>query len=253
MSWRIETAGPLALMRELPDAWAQTCFLRPPRDLALPHLVAILDEAKRVLRDDGTVWVTLPGRGHPPAARAIEGAGWLRPRPGAAYLAGFRGPELFVKQPQFYFHPRPALATSRPGHRDVFPAGRLASCSSSRGCRPARRAWCVPARTDGGLSPSVIEWCILAGSSARACGICGAPCKRLPAAGSEGSWCWRAGCSHTHDRGRCLVLDPFCGPSPVVGVAAVRLGRSYLGADRHPQRAMRARRRLRETLPEPRQ
>jgi hypothetical protein len=252
MSWRIETAGPLALMRELPDAWAQTCFLRPPRDLPEACLVAVLDEVHRVLRDDGTVWVTLPGRGHAPGARnAIEGAGWLRAGTGAARMAGFGGLELFSKQPRFYFHPRSPLASSRPRHQGVYPAARPACCSSVR-CRPARRAWCMPARADDRLSRSVIEWCILASSSARACDVCGAPCKRLPVAGSGGSWRWHVGCSHTNDRGRCLVLDPFCGLAPV-GVAAVRLGRSYLGAERHPERAMRARRRLRETLPEPRQ
>jgi hypothetical protein len=252
MSWRIETAGPLALMRELPDVWAQTCFLHTPRDLPKACLVAVLDEVHRVLRDDGTVWVALPGRGHAPAARnAIEGAGWLRARTGTAGVAGFGALHLFAKQPRFYFHPRSPLKASRPGHQDVYAAGRPACCSSVR-CRPARRAWCAPARTDGGLSPSVIEWCILASSSARACGVCGAPCKRRPVAGSGGSWCSRAGCAHSNDRGRCLVLDPFCGLAPV-GVAAVRLGRSYLGAERCPERAMHAWRRLRETLPEPRQ
>jgi hypothetical protein len=252
MSWRIETASPLALMRELPDAWAQTCFLRPPRGLPEQCLAAVLEEVARVLRDDGTVWVALPGHGDPPAARkAIEAAGWLRPRTGAPPLAAFGGPQLFAKQPRFYFHPRSPLKALRPGYRDVYPAARPGHCSGLRACRPARRAWCVPAQADG-LSRTVIEWCILAGSAGRACGVCGAPCKRLPVAGSRGSWYWRAGCAHTSDRGRCLVLDPFCGLASV-GVAAVRLGRSYLGADRYPERVMRARRRLRETLPEPRQ
>ena len=31
MSWRIEEADALVLLRELPDGWAQTCVTRPPR------------------------------------------------------------------------------------------------------------------------------------------------------------------------------------------------------------------------------
>ncbi len=35
MSWRIEHADPLAILRELPDTWAQTCVTSPPRARAI--------------------------------------------------------------------------------------------------------------------------------------------------------------------------------------------------------------------------
>ena len=59
MSWRIEEADALVLLRELPDRWAQTCVARPPRGGDPERTLAILDEVRRVLRDDGTLWVLL--------------------------------------------------------------------------------------------------------------------------------------------------------------------------------------------------
>jgi hypothetical protein len=248
MSWRIETADPFALMPELPEQWAQTCLLRPPRDLPVPLLVASLDHVHRVLRQDGTLWVALPGRGSAPMLlRAIEAAGWLR---APAQLGGgsLRGVALFSKQPRFHFTPRqaPLASLNRPGEvgSGSLPARRTLRRTA------ARRAWCVPVRGTDALSLRLIEWCILAGSSPHACGECGAPYKRLPARPGRPER-WRPGCSHTNGRGRCLVLDPFCGLAPT-GVAAVRLGRSYLGVERNTETARRARRRLTGTEPEAR-
>lgn len=253
MSWRIETANPFVLMRELPDAWVQTCFLRPPRGLPVSYLLAVLDEVHRVLRDDGTLWVALPGGGNAAGlVAAAQAAGWLRARtglPARPGVGGGRGLALFAKQPRFHFQPRQAPLAYCQSRDDAVRQGSLPGRSLVGAGRAARRAWCVPVREDV-LSPRLIEWCILASSSARACGVCGTPWRRLPAsAGRAGRW--RAGCSHTNGRGRCLVLDPFCGPAPV-GVAAVRLGRSYLGVERNAERATRARRRLSDTQPEPR-
>jgi hypothetical protein len=59
MSWRIEQADALTLLRELPDRWAQTCVTRPPRAGDPDRTLAILAEVRRVLRDDGTLWVLL--------------------------------------------------------------------------------------------------------------------------------------------------------------------------------------------------
>ena len=119
MSWRIETANPFALLSELPDDWAQTCFLRPPRDLPTPCLIAILDRVRRVLRDDGTLWLSLPGRGsQPQALQLVEDAGWLRQdralhRSRLSLIVGHSTVALFTKQQEFHFNARLALA--RPG------------------------------------------------------------------------------------------------------------------------------------------
>lgn len=252
MSWRIETANPFALMRELPDRWAQTCFLRPPRDLPALCLTEILNDVHRVLRDDGTLWIALPGRGNEPQRTlCIEEAGWLR-----ADIAGTaaRYPSLhvahgivmlFSKQPEFQFNPRAPLPTAGRRHEEVRPV-RPGSRGRTLGCYVARRAWCVPAPGAAEeLSGSVIEWCILAGSAPRACGVCGTPWKRLPAT-VEHSERWRPSCAHTNGRGRCLVLDPFCGHGQV-GEVAVRLGRNYLGVEHNADTATRARRRLSNT------
>jgi hypothetical protein len=249
MSWRIETANPFSLMRELPAAWAQTCFLRPPYDLPDPYLAAMLDEVHRVLREDGTLWIAFPGRGSAPQLlRLIEENGWLRP--------GASGPShrhrrigdgvvtLFTKRAEFHFNPRaPLLTVGCRSQMEVCPAraGSHGRISATR--HLARRAWCVPARGQADtLTRSVLEWCLLAGTSPRACGVCGAPWKRLPAAGGQ-SGRWRPGCSHSNGRGRCLVVEPFCGLGGV-GAVAVRLGRNYLGVEDNERVAALARARL---------
>lgn len=249
MSWRIETANPFALMRELPAAWAQTCFLRPPRDLPAPCLSAMLDEVHRVLRADGTLWIAFPGRGSPPQLlRLIEDGGWLRPA--ASEMShryrriGDGVVTLFTKRAEFHFNPRaPLLTVGCRSQTEVCPprAGSHGWISATR--HLARRAWCVPARGQADtLTRSILEWCLLAGTSTRACGVCGVPWKRVPAAGEQ-SGRWRPGCSHTNGRGRCLVLEPFCGLGGV-GEVAIRLGRNYLGVEHNREVAARARARL---------
>ena len=76
MSYRIENATPLAVLRELPAALVQTCVTSPPRwgrdgtgsdylahaptpELYVRRTVAVMREVHRVLRVDGTVWVKL--------------------------------------------------------------------------------------------------------------------------------------------------------------------------------------------------
>ncbi len=252
MSWRIEIANPLALMRELPDRWTQTCFIRPPRDLPTPYLLAILKDVHRVLRDDGTLWITLPERGKAPGLiRSIQETGWLHAH--ASTLANHtRGAHqavaLFSKQQAFHFNPRQPLRPSTTSARNQV-------CSTSppprRGIsRPARRAWCVPAHTSHGLSLRLIEWCILASTSPRACGVCGKAWKKLPSVSGRTER-WHQDCPHINGRGRCLILDPFCGGGAAVGIAAVHLGRNYLGVEQNAEVATRAQRRLSDAEREP--
>jgi hypothetical protein len=74
MSWRIEEADSLTLMRELPDAWAQTCLTRPPSTQAPEVTLEVLSEVHRVLREDGTLWLLLhPGE---PLLDALRERGW---------------------------------------------------------------------------------------------------------------------------------------------------------------------------------
>jgi hypothetical protein len=247
MSWRIENANPFALLSELPDHWAQTCVLRPPRDLPTQCLFAILGRARRVLRDDGTLWLSLPGRGiQPQDMQLVEHAGWLRqdqvPCGGrASLIVGRSTVTLFTKQQDFHFNPRLALRDAAPRRAgEGCPSGRRSRVLSAR--RLQRRAWCVPAAGGEALSAQLIEWCLRASTSPRACGVCGTPWQRLPGGADHGRW--RPGCSHSNGRGRCLVLDPFCSSFAEVGLAAVRAGRSYLGATPDRGTAARARARL---------
>jgi hypothetical protein len=229
MSWRIEHANPFALVQELPDGWAQTCFVRAPRDLPAPCLLAILDDLHRVVRDDGTLWLALPGRRPSKQLVAlIEVLGWR-----VADGERWRGPlTLLTKQAAFYLNPRPRPFRSLAGDRQTRCPGR------------PRRAWCVPA--SAAIEDDLVQWCILAGSAPYACGVCGAAWKRRQAAkGSPVRWV--PACRHTNDRGRCLVLEPFCGMASI-GIAAVRLGRGYLGIEPDAELAARADRRLARQL-----
>jgi hypothetical protein len=59
MSYRVEQTDPLTLLGELPSQWAQTCVTSPRRDEPVSYLLAVLDEVRRVLREDGTLWLAL--------------------------------------------------------------------------------------------------------------------------------------------------------------------------------------------------
>jgi hypothetical protein len=251
MSWRIETANPFVLLSELPDRWAQTCFLRPPRDFPTPCLIAILDRVRRVLRDDGTLWLSLPGRGsQPQALQLLEDAGWHRQDrvlrgSGLSLILGNSTLALFTKQRKFHFVAR--LPLQRGAGGCTLHHGRGLSAR-----RLQRRAWCVPAAGGERQLAQVLDWCIRASTSPRACGICGTPWRKLPSAGDHAGH-WRAVCSHSNDRGYCLVLDPFCRGFADVGLASVRAGRSYLGSTHDANTALRARWLLEVIEPEARQ
>ena len=131
--------------------------------------------------------------------------------------------------------------------------------------RNKRTVWTIPTRPYKGahfatFPPDLVEPCVLAGSSPKACGVCGAPWERIieresrPNAPSlQGKYNgygkhrtisggvsndararedrgWRSTCEHKDDSGACVVLDPFNG-SGTTGQVAVRLGRSYVGVD----------------------
>lgn len=247
MSWRIENADPLDLLSELPGGWAQTCFLRPPRDLPAPCLLAILGRVRRVLRDDGTLWLSLPGRGSPrQEIQLLEHAGWLRhdrTAPGRrdSLILGHSALTLLTKQQDFHFNLRLAPPGAAPRRaEDVCPSQRRRAISARR---LERRAWCVPTGGGESLSAQLLDWCLRSSTSPLACGACGTPWRRLPGASDHGGR-WRPGCSHSNGRGRCLILDPFCRGFADVGLAALQAGRSYLGVAHDRDIALRVRTRL---------
>ena len=142
MSWRIEEADALVLLRELPDGWAQTCVARPPRAGDPERTLAILDEVRRVLRDDGTLWVLLQ-REQLPLAAELREEGWTQqPAPEWAERAtrDAHGAAarlfLFTKQHRYFFDAHTLAARDRSSS---------ALCVSMS--RQARRVQtCIPAR-----------------------------------------------------------------------------------------------------------
>jgi DNA methylase len=302
MSWRVEHAPPIPLLRELPEGWAQSCVTAPPGwgskegFLGLEptpagyilHLVAVLRAVRRVLRADGTLWLNLrdsydtsspatfrrrhvpvgrPGRFLPTPAEEMLGLhlaaalcadGWTLQH-GAAWTQPSVTQErtreyllLLTKQPGFFYDTREA-----PQQDGRIRHGRL-RFSDRRGERAqhepsgarARQSWWQ--LTNGSPAADafprqLIERCIRAGSPPTACRICGAPWARDP--DTDGGW--HAGCAHLDSRGRCLVLDPFCGPG-TVGVAAQRLGRHFLGIEEREASASITRHRLTTITPEAR-
>lgn len=242
MSWRIEESDALTLLRELPSGWAQTCVTRPPREVPVPELIAVLKEVRRVLRADGTLWLALPRGGN--SQRILDWlageTAWLRserPRmPAASSVA------LFTKQTTYLHHHRLLPATPVERRRCVTHPGSI-------GARAPRRAFCVPASSqDRSFSRGLIEWCILTSTTMQACGVCGTPWRRVAASPGRGEQRRRA-CEHLNGRGRSLVIDPYCGRGTTGLVAQLR-GRDFLGIEQSPVLAALARRQLSLMQPE---
>jgi hypothetical protein len=209
VSWRIEHADPLAILRELPDKWAQACVTNPPPG-SRDHILAVLGEVHRVLREDGTFWLLRAERSLP--AELVE-HGW-QPQPVTWARPLTRGRTrlwLLTKQPG-YFCETGAIHEYARLRNTARLAGRPVHCES------------CPWQEQRELHPRLRRLCILAGTSPLACGACGTPWQRDPKRGR------RATCTHNAPGGRCLVLDPFC-RSPQTGLVAACLGRSFLGID----------------------
>jgi hypothetical protein len=217
---RIEHTDPLELLRELPDGLAQMCITRLHGEHAPAATLSALDQTRRVLRTDGTLWLLA----HRHEQRLIVGVRELGfvplPTPGWAGVlrgaplrlmvfakgeGGFCEERLFVPQ-----DPRP-VTTIR--------AGRY------RRTTPAHAQACGP---DPALYRRLFKRCVLAGSAFIACGVCGAPYRPVRS-GERGAGIRRPTCPHENPDGRCLVLDPFYDPRSGTGEVAVGIGRSFLG------------------------
>ena len=156
-----------------PDGWAQTCVTRPPRAGDPDRTLAILAEARRVLRDDGTLWVLLHPTSCPSPPSCAPKAGRSSPR-----RSGRRAPRAVttVQRRGCSCSPR-QRGTSTTRTRSVLAADRRAGSAWARAVRrdaprPASR------RVNTSAACSSSSGCILAGSSLLACGECGAPYRR---------------------------------------------------------------------------
>lgn len=128
------------------------------------------------------------------------------------------------------------------------------------------------------MPPKLVEPCILAGTSPRACEHCGAPWERQtertpmiirngPKSGGYGSRTtdglsgtmvapaetktigWQPTCTCTNEgTGHCVVLDPFMGAG-TVALVALRLQRQYLGIELNPEYVALANQRIAAVQP----
>jgi hypothetical protein len=237
MTVRVEIADPLTVLAELPGGLAQCAIFTPPvhstarrvQDRYLP--VALIDEAHRVTRPDGTLlwdlaWSALPVH---KLATVFAVLRWQVVPNASVMTAGFL---LFSKQPSFYWQPgKPRLPIPR-RTRDACGEPRRRRLASTE-----RRAWCVHSQSPGRLASrrAALEWLIGAATSPVACGACGAPWSRhRTTARQQGP-----GCEHINPCGRSLVLDPCYQPGSLVRFAAQRHACNYLGVEPSDLEALR--------------
>ena len=365
MSVRVLEGDCRAVLAGLPDASVQCVVTSPPywglRDYGMAgqiglertpeeyvaNMVAIFREVRRVLRDDGTLWLNLgdsyarePAKGGSgtPNGRNIAAMGYTGAKPipsglkakdlvGVPWMTAFAlradgwylrseviwakkncMPESVTDRPTkaheqifllskspTYFYDHTAIMepvaedteTDRPndGKRidRGFPGalhngnGRLGSANM----RNKRSVWHVATQpfSDAHFAtfpPKLIEPCILAGTSPRACESCGAPWARVVERTNEidtsakGSrfdsgktgvngngrvqpgerYVKRAGdlaptcpCPNNTGTARCTVLDPF-GGAGTTGLVADRLGRDAILIELNPTYAQMARDRI---------
>lgn len=224
MSRRIEHTDTLALLRDLPDAWAQTCIARPPQDGSPSRTLAILTETRRVLREDATLWLLVSSADRQLLA-GVQAQGWtqqITPSWATQHTAYGCGSAtrlfLFTKQTRYFYDAHTIGVQRRP-----------LTSYCQLGCgRPGHVQQC-PLERERERGLGVLKRCVLAGSSPRACGECGAPYRRnLLSERAPGVR--RPTCPHNNPGGHCLVLDPFYEPVlPTAEATALCTGRSFLG------------------------
>jgi hypothetical protein len=228
MSWRIEQAHALTLLRELPDQWAQTCVTHTPRTSNPNHTLAILTEVRRVLRNDGTLWIFLASDElllttelHHAGFTQQSSPDWATT---SCKRAWTRRLFLFTKT-SWYFDDTHTTCGARNGSPSP-------PCVNAN--RQDRRAQtCLPAR-EHEHSLRLVKRCILAGSSLVACGECGAPYTRTRSQKSAPGP-RHPTCQHNNPNGCCLVLDPFYDPTRIpTAEAALCTRRSFLGITKPP-------------------
>jgi hypothetical protein len=220
MRRRVEHADTLTVLRELPSGLAQVC-LAAPQTIEVPRALVVLAEARRVLRNDGTLW--LWHRGSETLLTGLRELGWVRrPLPaGASALTNNRGAAerlfLFTKTTgRYYYRSQPFAKAHR--HSQSVEVGASAQARRAERCTH-ETSW---------RRRELIRRCLLAGSSRVACGACGTPYRPTPPDVLT-SGAHRPGCAHHNPQGHCLVLDPFYKPHTGTGEIAYAYGRSFLG------------------------
>lgn len=339
--------------------------LEPTPDAFVAALVEVFREVRRVLRDDGTVWLNLGDsyaaarsyqvadskhQAHdfgasnasvvPPGCKAkdlllmpaqvalaLRADGWwlrseivwskynpmpesVTDRPTSAHEKLF----LLAKRPRYFYdadaireeaqygrrewsNVEANLAAATTGNDRRENHGIRATATVSGGDpsagRNRRNVWEIATQPFPGahfatFPAKLVEPCILAGSSVKACGECGAPWRRVVertgydngdgspgerglgdaralsavetgradgftkpprnAAHNGHTTGWEPSCDHHDDTGRSVILDPFAG-SGTVGLVALRHDRSFIGIELSPEYAEMARNRIRDDAP----
>lgn len=314
-------------------AWKGCLGLEATPDLFVRHLVLIMHEVRRVLRDDGTLWLNLgdcfvgtqtfrgsDGEGLKPkdligipwrVALALQADGWWlrsdivwakpngppepsRDRPTRAHEFVF-----LLSKSRRYFYDAEAVREPDKGGRSgngyvrpqrlsyggpTAPRGQTEEWVGGGG-RNCRSVWQIPPSSYRGahfatFPEGLAEPCVLAGSSPTACGVCGAPWRRVVSScrlkagerapserrdprerlrrgrGASRDWSdsrkvlnrretvgWEPTCEHDDHGGRCTVIDPFAGAA-TTGIVAAHHGRDFLGVELSPPFARLGQRRL---------
>ena len=364
MAWKLLQGDVLDKLSEIETGTVQTCVTSPPywglRDYGVDgqiglektpeeyveKMVQVFREVKRVLRDDGTLWLNLgdsyvgSGRGPtgktgignqtkrqgfdspkvivPPGLKpkdlagipwrvafALQADGWYlrqdiiwhkpNPMPESVKDRCTKAHEyifLLSKSAQYYYDNEAIKEDAKPesekrykstfytGKKEISGQGRPGNASNTPGYkkwtgkRNKRSVWTVTTKPFkeahfAVFPPDLIEPCILAGTSPRACEICGAPWERvvvkgdpinqswapgtrkahIEAKGKHGSTSvfstdvirpnitigWRPTCSCKNEgTGRCIVLDPFAGSGTTLWVAE-HYGRDSIGIELSPE------------------
>ncbi len=201
------------VLRQLPAECTQTCLVSPPPRAPRRVVLAVLGEAYRVVRGDGTVWLLQDPQ---PLAGELYAQGWeAHPVAWAARLTHGRVQLTVLTREPRYFYDTTAAGDPR--------RLRVLAGQDRRATVEAACPWVVQHERLLRLS----KLCVLAGSSPMACGVCGAPWQRSYPS-ETGHPARQPTCAHSNPGGRCLVLDPFC-RYPEIGRVAARYGRSFLG------------------------
>lgn len=327
------------------SAWLGCLGSEPIPELYIQNMVEIFREVRRVLRDDGTLWLNL-GDSYASDTKG-SGGGWANDPNNYAYKAqkygarhlkhGLKPKDLvgipwrvaFALQADGWYlrsdiiwakpNPMPESVTDRPtksheyiflltknqnyffdneaikeeadpkykarynstfytGQKEQSGQGRPGNVSNTPGIkewtgkRNKRTVWTIstqpyPEAHFATFPPKLIEPCILAGTSPRACEICGSPWERVvekkrinrqtgkevlggwgdgddPANQHKGGFNsirpethtktlgWQPTCTcQNSGKGRCIVLDPFAG-SGTTNLVAQTLGRDSIYIDR---------------------
>jgi len=371
-TWEIRQGDVFQVLPGLPNESVQCCVTSPPyyglRDYAVggqigleatpdeyvTTLVSVFREVRRVLRNDGTVWLNIgdsyagswgaqghtgqmvdrgittarggafprrshtgsipAGAGYKPKdllgipwqlALALRADGWflrsdiiwakpnpmpesVTDRPTSAHEHVF----LLSKSARYFYDAdairEDAAKTGTPGHLTSGNGNRHDNHQALAGQgwpdgRNRRNVWEIatmpyPEAHFATFPPRLVDPCVRAGTSPRACGECGTPWRRVvereyrsvaqytpneTARFTDGrgrnvarmgdgvdvrTIGWEPTCGHEDGSGYCVVIDPFAGAG-TTGLVALRQERSFIGIELNPDYAEMARRRIRDDAP----